>query len=96
PTSGGHTSPLANLVDEFSFTVLVLPGQDPGLVHIGWVTSYFKLTKTNPADYLSGFPHPSSASSLSPHSQGHYDTAPGQPHGLSSHQHSMLGDTSSG
>uniref|UniRef100_A0AA85JZA6 Ryanodine receptor n=1 Tax=Trichobilharzia regenti TaxID=157069 RepID=A0AA85JZA6_TRIRE len=96
PTSGGHTSPLANLVDEFSFTVLVLPGQDPGLVHIGWVTSYFKLTKTNPADYLSGFPHPSSASSLSPHSQGHYDAAPGQPHGLSSHQHSMLGDTSGG
>ncbi|TPP59596.1 Ryanodine receptor 44F [Fasciola gigantica] len=45
PDASGHMIPMANLVDEFSFTVLVLPGQDPGLVHIGWVTNYFKLAK---------------------------------------------------
>ncbi|KAF7261042.1 hypothetical protein EG68_01789 [Paragonimus skrjabini miyazakii] len=45
PDASGHLSPIANMVDEFCFTVLVLPGQDPGLVHIGWVTNYFKLAK---------------------------------------------------
>ncbi|KAA3679890.1 ryanodine receptor 2 [Paragonimus westermani] len=45
PDASGHLSPIANIVDEFCFTVLVLPGQDPGLVHIGWVTNYFKLAK---------------------------------------------------
>ncbi|CAH8435934.1 unnamed protein product [Heterobilharzia americana] len=86
PTSGGNTSPLANLVDEFSFTVLVLPGQDPGLVHIGWVTSYFKLTKSNPADSMSGLLNAAST-------QQQYDSTSGQAHGQSN-QHSMRGDTS--
>ncbi|KAF6780008.1 hypothetical protein AHF37_01425 [Paragonimus kellicotti] len=45
PDASGHLSSIANMVDEFCFTVLVLPGQDPGLVHIGWVTNYFKLAK---------------------------------------------------
>ncbi|CAI2723066.1 unnamed protein product [Schistosoma spindalis] len=86
PTSSGHTSPLANLVDEFSFTVLVLPGQDPGLVHIGWVTSYFKLAKTSKPDHISGFLHNVS-------SQLQFDTTHGQLHGHSN-QNPMLGDTS--
>ncbi|TNN17701.1 Ryanodine receptor isoform 2 [Schistosoma japonicum] len=85
PAPGGHTSPLANLVDEFSFTVLVLPGQDPGLVHIGWVTSYFKLAKTSKQDHISGFLHNVS-------SQLQFDTTHGQLHGQSNQQ-TMLGDT---
>ncbi|TGZ67043.1 hypothetical protein CRM22_004998 [Opisthorchis felineus] len=73
PDSSGHMSPIANLIDEFCFTVLVLPGQDPGLVHIGWVTNYFKLAKPPGPD--------SSSLSLLHNSQqgGGFDTVTGQP-----------------
>lgn len=65
----------------------MLPGQDPGLVHIGWVTSYFKLAKTSKPDHISGFLHNVS-------SQLQFDTTHGQLHGHSN-QNPMLGDTSS-
>ncbi|VDP80904.1 unnamed protein product [Echinostoma caproni] len=73
PDASGHMIPIANLVDEFSFTVLVLPGQDPGLVHIGWVTNYFKLAK--PAG-----PDSSSLSLIQNFQQPTFDAVTGQPY----------------
>ncbi|CAL8106014.1 unnamed protein product [Calicophoron daubneyi] len=74
PDSNGQMSPLANQVDEFCFTVLVLPGQDPGLVHIGWVTNYFKLPRPPGPDC-------SSFSLLPNPQQPSFDTTTGQPYG---------------
>lgn len=32
-------------MDEFAFTVLIPPGQNPGLVNVGWVVSHIKISK---------------------------------------------------
>lgn len=43
-------------MDEFAYTVLIPPGQNPCLVNVGWVGSCFKISK--PASISGGNPFP--------------------------------------
>lgn len=43
-------------MDEFAYTVLIPPGQNPCLVNVGWVSSCFKISK--PASISGGNPFP--------------------------------------
>lgn len=43
-------------MDEFAYTVLIPPGQNPCLVNVGWVGTHFKISK--PASIMGGNPFP--------------------------------------
>ncbi len=43
-------------MDEFAYTVLIPPGQNPCLVNVGWVGSHFKISK--PASVSGSNPFP--------------------------------------
>lgn len=47
---------IADFMDEFAYTVLIPPGQNPCLVNVGWVGSCFKISK--PASISGGNPFP--------------------------------------
>uniref|UniRef100_A0A5K3EZT7 EF-hand domain-containing protein n=2 Tax=Mesocestoides corti TaxID=53468 RepID=A0A5K3EZT7_MESCO len=56
PEQSGLDNAIADFMDEFAYTVLIPPGQNPCLVNVGWVGSYFKISK--PASISGGNPFP--------------------------------------
>eukprot|EP00108_Taenia_solium_P001407 TsM_000688100 transcript=TsM_000688100 gene=TsM_000688100 len=56
PEQSALDNAIADFMDEFAYTVLIPPGQNPCLVNVGWVGSYFKISK--PASISGGNPFP--------------------------------------
>ncbi|VUZ49839.1 unnamed protein product, partial [Hymenolepis diminuta] len=56
PEQSALDNAIADFMDEFAYTVLIPPGQNPCLVNVGWVGSCFKISK--PASISGGNPFP--------------------------------------
>ncbi|KAM7538970.1 hypothetical protein Aperf_G00000057777 [Anoplocephala perfoliata] len=56
PEQSALDNAIADFMDEFAYTVLIPPGQNPCLVNVGWVCSCFKISK--PASISGGNPFP--------------------------------------
>ncbi|VEL38369.1 unnamed protein product [Protopolystoma xenopodis] len=93
PEMAARENQLADHIDEFSFTVVVLPGQDPGFVHLGWVTTRFKLSCSAVVSSCTPFDSEMETGNIS---QGSITNPPGIPTSAPSSTGGATGPTSFG